>query len=99
MGDSVVILVFPVLQWGGGWLSGPSPPTNQHGLVTTETDHQSVQVGAAPPAHVQTDHLHGRTPALVQRTWDPVQRGLCHRYERQNRRSVYHTHTTSDVHS
>lgn len=48
--------------------------------VTTQTDHQPVQDGAAAATDQQTHHLHGRQAALVQRNRDDLQRGLCYRW-------------------
>lgn len=68
--------VSPEQQWGQ--ISGSAPPACQHRPLAQKEDYQPVQVGASPPAHVQTDHLHCRSAPLVQRAWSSVQGGLCH---------------------
>lgn len=61
-----------------GVLGQASPACGRRALAP-EAHHQPVQVRAAPAAHQQAHHLHGRAAALVQRARHPVQGGLRHR--------------------
>ncbi|XP_049555770.1 uridine-cytidine kinase-like 1 isoform X5 [Orcinus orca] len=58
---------------------GQASPTCGRRALAPEAHHQPVQVRAAPAAHEQAHHLHGRAAALVQRARHPVQGGLRHR--------------------